>query len=254
MNRIVVFPSERTQKNAFLVGGERLAHMRDVLGLREGGRLRLAVVGEGLGEGRVARLGREGALVEARPPFSRPALPGVALLAALVRPQTAGRVLEYGACMGVRSFTFFRAERSQRSYGGSRAFGGGAVRRRLVRGMAQGGRVFELPSVEVLDLGAAALVSGGGLPRAARRILLSPGAPRSLAEAARGPPAAAAGADAALLALGPEGGWTPGEEEALVGAGFVPASVSPHVLRTEAAAVAGLALLGAALEAGSPRP
>ena len=48
-----------------------------------------------------------------------------------------------------------------------------------------------------------------------------------------------------VLAAGPEAGFTAGEEAALVDAGFIPASLGPRVLRTETAAVAALAALGA---------
>lgn len=42
------------------------------------------------------------------------------------------------------------------------------------------------------------------------------------------------------LLVGPEGGWSPSERDALVGAGAEPVDLNPHVLRTETAAVAGL--------------
>jgi 16S rRNA (uracil1498-N3)-methyltransferase len=48
-----------------------------------------------------------------------------------------------------------------------------------------------------------------------------------------------------ILAAGPEAGFTAEEEAALVRAGFTPASLGPRVLRTETAAVAALAALGA---------
>lgn len=57
-----------------------------------------------------------------------------------------------------------------------------------------------------------------------------------------GPPAAGC---AALLAVGPEGGWTPQEAELLAGAGFAAASLGPRILRGETAALAALALAAA---------
>lgn len=44
------------------------------------------------------------------------------------------------------------------------------------------------------------------------------------------------------LAVGPEGGWTSAEQEALDAAGYVPARLGPLVLRFETAALAGLAV------------
>lgn len=46
--------------------------------------------------------------------------------------------------------------------------------------------------------------------------------------------------DELVLWVGPEGGWTPAEEEKLVAAGARPVGLGPHVLRTETAAIVGL--------------
>lgn len=69
-------------------------------------------------------------------------------------------------------------------------------------------------------------------------ILLSPQAKLRLVEAARE-------SKSYVLASGPEAGFTAEEEAALAGAGFVPVSLGPRVLRTETAAVAALAALNA---------
>jgi 16S rRNA (uracil1498-N3)-methyltransferase len=45
------------------------------------------------------------------------------------------------------------------------------------------------------------------------------------------------------LVLGPEGGWSPAEEQVLLNAGAAPVSLGPRVLRSETAAVASLAML-----------
>ena len=45
------------------------------------------------------------------------------------------------------------------------------------------------------------------------------------------------------LLIGPEGGWTPAERCLLAERGARPVGLGPHVLRTETAAVAGLAVL-----------
>lgn len=45
--------------------------------------------------------------------------------------------------------------------------------------------------------------------------------------------------------IGPEGGWSPGELSQLATAGALPFSMGPHILRTETAALAGLAVLQA---------
>jgi 16S rRNA (uracil1498-N3)-methyltransferase len=73
---------------------------------------------------------------------------------------------------------------------------------------------------------------------AATKILLSPSAQLPFSKAS-------SKGDQFILAAGPEAGFTAEEEAALAGAGFVPASLGPRVLRTETAAVAALAALNA---------
>jgi 16S rRNA (uracil1498-N3)-methyltransferase len=48
-----------------------------------------------------------------------------------------------------------------------------------------------------------------------------------------------------LLAIGPEGGWTPGELKQFADAGWQSASLGPRILRVETAAIAALAVAGA---------
>jgi 16S rRNA (uracil1498-N3)-methyltransferase len=54
-------------------------------------------------------------------------------------------------------------------------------------------------------------------------------------------------ASAAVVAIGPEGGWTDGEFAAARVAGFAEASLGPQILRTETAVTAALAIVNYAL-------
>jgi 16S rRNA (uracil1498-N3)-methyltransferase len=49
--------------------------------------------------------------------------------------------------------------------------------------------------------------------------------------------------DGIQLAIGPEGGWSPEEEEQAIAAGWRPVSLGPSILRTSTAAVSGLSQL-----------
>ena len=51
----------------------------------------------------------------------------------------------------------------------------------------------------------------------------------------------------AVLAIGPEGGWTDGEFEAARAGGFVEASLGRLILRTETAVISALSALNFAL-------
>lgn len=77
-------------------------------------------------------------------------------------------------------------------------------------------------------------------PSSTPRILLSPRADRSLAGWAKD-----SGPQALTLMVGPEGGFSREEEDAALASGALALSVGPRVLRTETAALATLAMLGA---------
>ncbi len=81
-------------------------------------------------------------------------------------------------------------------------------------------------------------------PRALQDFLQDPTLPaeRYLADPS-GPPLGPAATDAAVLLVGPEGGFAPDERQAALAAGFRPAALGPFVLRTETAAVVGAAIL-----------
>lgn len=87
----------------------------------------------------------------------------------------------------------------------------------------------------------------------ARREGLSPsgvGAVRRLGDRTGRPIGDVAPTGAAVWFVGPEGGLTAAEREACLNAGFEPVSLGPRTLRFETAAVAGVAILAAALDSG----
>ena len=73
-------------------------------------------------------------------------------------------------------------------------------------------------------------------PAGALRLLLAPDAQRSLV-------GTAAGARAALLLVGPEGGLEESERDAALAVGYLACHLGPRVLRSETAAVAALTVL-----------
>jgi 16S rRNA (uracil1498-N3)-methyltransferase len=75
-------------------------------------------------------------------------------------------------------------------------------------------------------------------PEGPIKLLLSPAGTASLR-------AIAPGDKGILIAAGPEAGFSPQEEAALVGAGFAPVRLGPRILRTETAGPAALAALNA---------
>ena len=78
----------------------------------------------------------------------------------------------------------------------------------------------------------------------------NPGAPPLLTAL----PAVRASADAVALLTGPEGGWTEGERAEFGASGWTAVSLGSSILRAETAALAALAVVGAAWLAACHTP
>ncbi|QSX78481.1 16S rRNA (uracil(1498)-N(3))-methyltransferase [Agrilutibacter solisilvae] len=76
------------------------------------------------------------------------------------------------------------------------------------------------------------------LPAGGTRLLLDP-------EAKNSPAGLTHAADGFVLAVGPEGGWSPLDRDMLVAAGFQGMRLGPRILRTETAGLAAIAALQA---------
>ena len=171
-------------------------------------------------------------------PEAAPAGPEpITLLVGLPRPQTARKILQEATSLGVRTIHFHLTARADPGYARSTLWTSGEYRRHLIAGAEQAFTT-RLP----------ALTHG----RPLEEVLAELGeAPTRLAldnyEAAGPLFAAPLQGGQAVLAVGPERGWTKPERQALIAAGFQLVHLGERVLRTETAGVAGLAILRARL-------
>jgi len=234
--RRIFVPPEDFRGDRLLLAGERLRHVRTVLRLGPGDE---CSVTDGAGaEYRVMieQLGKEtgrAAILQRTEPQREPGL--VTWLAlAVPKGDRFAFVLEKAVELGVSGVIPVLSRRTVRA---PRAEAAASARwRRIVEGaVAQSGRtrVPAMRSPTPLE----ALLGDRNLP--GLRILLWEQASaglRGLIEGCAPPPAV-------LVAVGPEGGWSPEEAQQAQAAGFLPARLGPRILRTDTAAIAALALL-----------
>jgi 16S rRNA (uracil1498-N3)-methyltransferase len=189
-------------------------------------------------EGRLARL--EILTVTDDPEES--ALPRLVLGCAVVKGRRFEWVLEKAVELGAHRIVPLKTERGVIDPGTGKADRWGSI---LKSALKQSGRTLLTDLEPTIDLD---------------RILKSTGEGMVLFGAVSGEAEAVPWADllqpkpepvpeSLTILIGPEGGWTPGERETLIKAGARAVELGPHVLRTETAAVAGLAALQALRQA-----
>jgi RsmE family RNA methyltransferase len=210
------------------LAGRRALHVTTVLRAIAGERILVGVVGGGIGEGLIRSASREEVLLSVRLDRPPPPPSTVSLLLALPRPKILRKVLQGAAAMGVKRVALLGSYRVEKSYFASPLLEPAAIRDELLLGLEQGRDT--APPVVTLHRFFKPFVED-------RLDETFPGAMRLLAHPVGAPPieALSAGPESAVIAIGPEGGWTPYEAGALQAHGFLPFSLGPRPLRVDQA-------------------
>ena len=160
----------------------------------------------------------------------------ITLLIGLPRPQTARKILREATALGVEALHFVLTEKGDTAYARSTLWSTGEWERHLVTGAEQA-FCTRLP---VVTHGQALAASISVLPAATVRLALDNyEAPAALSQSLN------IRHSAAVLALGPERGWSAAERTLLRESGFAFVHLGSRVLRVETAVVAALAVLKA---------
>ncbi len=228
MNLLLLEPSELASDGTARLGGRRALHVRHVLRATAGDRIQAGVLGGRMGEAEVLATSDHEIVIAPRLVRDPPPPAPITLLAAVPRPKILRRLLQAVASMGVKKIVLLGSYRVEKSYFGSPFLEADAIRAELVLGLEQGrdtilpdvrvGRFFKPFVEDELD---------ATFPERAR-LLAHPAGSAPLETLAPSD-------ERACVAIGPEGGWTPYEADALRVRGFIPFSLGPRVLRVDAA-------------------
>ena len=240
MNLILLEPDEIRADGTALLTGKRARHVREVLQAAEGEQIRVGVVEGPTGTATVVENGKE---IRLKCTLSDgiPPAPRVDLLLAMPRPKVMNRLWPVLAALGVGRILVSNAWKTERNYFDTHVLEPEHIREGLIEGLQQA-RDTRLPQVSVHKQFKKLVedkLEGFG-----------PYAARLVAHPGEGvfPALAALPKDSRiLLAIGPEGGWTPFELELFAAHGFESVSWGPRALRTDTACAVLLGLIHAAL-------
>ncbi len=212
------------------ISDERAKHMRKVLKVTPGERVRIGLVNGPAGYGQVLEVREEGIRFSWEPgEVEKPMLP-VELVVAQVRPICMKRILREAVSLGVRKIHVVGADTAEKSYGEAHLWTRGEYRSYLLHGAQQAvstciPECLLYPGVGSLDLGSDMT-----------RLLLDNIEPEGdIMEVPFSGPV--------VLAIGPERGWSDRERDLFRAMGFRVIGMGERVLRTETACSAGLGIV-----------
>jgi RsmE family RNA methyltransferase len=215
----------------------RARHLRETVGLAVGGSFHVGIENGLRGIATITALAPKLTFLVAWEKTPQARLP-LTVLVGLPRPQTAKKVLHDLASLGAARIIFFESAKGDPGYLTSSLWKDGEWREHVLKGAEQACSTL-VPEVTRVGSLAEALV---GLDANAWKLALDP-------YEAAGAPELYTPAKAAMLAIGPERGFAETERATLRAAGFGFAHLGDRILRVEAAALVGGALMLAQLRA-----
>ena len=215
----------------------RSRHLRETVGLAIGGTFHVGVENGLRGIATVTALAPQLTFTVTWEKSPQARLP-LTVLIGLPRPQTAKKVLHDLASLGAAKIIFFESAKGDPGYLTSSLWKDGEWREHVLKGTEQACSAL-VPEVTRVGSLTEALI---GLDANTWKLALDP-------YEATGAPEISSPAKAAVLAIGPERGFAEGERATLRQAGFAFAHLGDRILRVEAAALVGGALMLAQLRA-----
>jgi len=243
VNLILLHPGEIDGAGAVRLTDARGAHIATVLKAGPGQHVRIGLVDGPFGSATVTSVEPGGVSMRCEFEPTTPARPRLDLLLALPRPKVMRRLWSQLAALGVGQVILTNAARVERDYFGTHVLDPAVFTPLLIEGLQQA-RDTRLPAVSIhrrlkvlVEDDLDALFPGGA------RVVAQPGHDDTLDRVLAG-----AGPARALMAVGPEGGWTGFELDLLARHGFRAVGMGPRTLRSDTATIALLTLAHQALD------
>lgn len=211
----------------------RAVHMRNILRLKEGDVFSAGVLGGRIGKGRLLGARADGWEWTFIDDTDSPPLRPLTLILGCPRPPVARRLLKDMSSLGVREIRACTTDLNEKSYLGAKLWREGKWRDAVIEGASQGVSTL-VPAVRTAPTLERAVED---LPADALRIALDNGEDAGRWDTWDDSPTGA------ILAIGPERGWSDRERRILDSLGFRRLRLGNRVLRTETACSLGAGLL-----------
>lgn len=236
VNLILIQPHEIDDGDRAVLTDDRARHIRKVLKAEPDKRLRIGLLNGCLGSGTVVSIDRKEVVLDCVFEAEPPPKPSIDVLLAMPRPKAMKRLWAQLASLGVGRIVLLRADKVERCYFDSHVIEPDFYNKHLIEGLQQA-RCTHLPTVQIEPLFKPYIEDRFEIEFADhRKLLADPSGTKRISEIK-------SVHQRVLLAVGPEGGWTPYELEMLAARGFELIGMGDRILRTDTATIGLLSVL-----------
>lgn len=243
MNLILLHPDDFSDDGLAVLSDERAKHIRKVLKAESGQSLRIGMINGPLGTGTVLAVDPHMVCLQCLMDTDHPPQPRIDLLLAMPRPKVMKRLWAQLAALGVGRIVLVNADKVERFYFDSHVLEPEFYNKLLIEGLQQA-RCTHLPEVLVRPRFKPFVEDElDGMFADSAKLLADPVGEKRIADFTFDD-------RRVLLAVGPEGGWTPYELEKLKEHGFELFGMGKRILRTDTACIGLLSMLAETLSHG----
>ena len=231
---LIVFKSEELVDGGLLrLTGDRVAHIRTVLGACVGQTLKIGQIGGNIGVAEILLVDQEEVVLKVINLVEPAVAPNIDLILALPRPQMLKRVLENIPGLGVRRLFLIRSNRVEKSYFASPVLSSDNIERHLRIGMEQAVTTY-MPEVRIFDKFKPFMEDAleGFISNTKWRFIAHADKAQDLSEVKKNGSLAAGDV---VVAIGPEGGWLEHEVNCFENYSFCRVGLGSWTLRVETA-------------------
>lgn len=234
MNLLLLLPDDQMENGHYVIAGRRCQHIREHLQLGAGATLRAGLLNGTLGSALIESMQAQQLTLSFTPTKAAPAPTDIILLLALPRPKMLKRILVDVTTLGIKHIILLNSYKVEKSYWSTPELHANLLHEKLLLGLEQAGDT-QLPLLQ-LETRFKPFVEDSlpSLGHERLKLLAHPGDHPFFPTAISQP---------ALLAIGPEGGWTDYERDCFLQAGFHCHSLGARILRVETAVPALLGRL-----------
>ena len=234
MNLLLLLPDDQLENDRFAVTGRRFQHIREHLKLEAGATLRAGLLDGPLGKALIESVAHDRLTLTFTPGQAPPVPTDIILLLALPRPKMLKRILVDTTTLGIKRIILLNSFKVEKSYWSTPELHASLLQEKLLLGLEQAGDT-RLPTLQLekrfkpfVEDTLPALCAGR------KKLLAHPGDHPFFPAGINMP---------AVVAIGPEGGWTDYERDGFLQAGFRCHSLGQRILRVETAVPALLGRL-----------
>ncbi|MBT7610198.1 MAG: RNA methyltransferase [Bacteriovoracaceae bacterium] len=231
MNHLIFFEqdikNEQMSESVYCISDPmRLKHLQTIIDIKKNQDYKAILIGQGLCIASCMEVQSDKVTFQVKS-FTAGERRSLDLLIGLSRPQAIKKVLEYCSGQPINRIIFYKAELSEKSYSSSKVFEKNKISELLVQGLSQCGRFHTIPEVEVLNDFPQKLVE-----QYQDKFILSLESSNNISCYPK------ILNSNALVAIGPERGFTDSELQKFSALGFQDILLSTSILRVETAIIA----------------